>query len=104
MIIDRGCAREENYQFFFKRNFSTLGSIIENTGEWEVDFTQDKTMKTPLAFSKVILNEKYNISDNPVDIISFDNISLETDFAKGMIVKGKNRNPPYFYNGCRSRF
>ena len=46
-------------------------------------------MNKLLGFSKVILNEKYNISDNPVDIISFDNIFIETNIAKGMIVKGK---------------
>ena len=33
--------------------------------------------------------EKYNLSTNPVDIISFNNIFIETDNAKGMICKGK---------------
>ena len=29
------------------------------------------------------------MSDNPVDILSFDNIFLETDIAQGRIFKGK---------------
>ena len=36
-----------------------------------------------------MINDKYIISDSPVDILSFDNISLGTDNAQGMIFKGK---------------
>ena len=31
---------------------------------------------------------KYNNSDYPVDIISFDNIFIETDIALGMLING----------------
>ena len=33
--------------------------------------------------------EEYNLSPNPVDILSFDNIVFECDIAQGMILKGK---------------
>ena len=42
-----------------------------------------------LKFNKTTIYEENNLSPNPVDILSFDNIFLETDIAKGMIVKGK---------------
>ena len=32
---------------------------------------------------------KYNLSPNPVDILSFDNVFLKCDIAQGMIFKGK---------------
>ena len=37
----------------------------------------------------MLLSDEYNLSDKPVDIISFNNIFIECDFAKGMIFKGK---------------
>ena len=33
--------------------------------------------------------ERNNLSSNPVDIISFDNIFIETDIAQGMIFEGR---------------
>ena len=42
-----------------------------------------------LGFNQTILYEEYNLSPNPVDILSFDNIFIETDIAQGMIFKGK---------------
>ena len=36
-----------------------------------------------------MLQEEYNLSDYPVDILSFDNIFLECDIAQGMIFRGK---------------
>ena len=42
-----------------------------------------------LGFNETILYEEYNLSPNPVDILSFDNIFIETDIAKGMIFKRK---------------
>ena len=42
-----------------------------------------------LGFNARTLYEEYNLSSNSVDIISFNNIFIETDIAKGMIFKGK---------------
>ena len=42
-----------------------------------------------LEFNKTTIYEEYNLSPNPVDILSFDNFFIETDIAKGMIFKGK---------------
>ena len=36
-----------------------------------------------------MLYQDYNLSPNLVDILSFDNIFLETDIAKGTIFRGK---------------
>ena len=42
-----------------------------------------------LGFNKTTIYKEYHLSQNPVHIISFDNIFIETDIAKGMIFKGK---------------
>ena len=42
-----------------------------------------------MGFGKITIYEEYNISPNPVDIISFDNIFIETDIAEGMIFRGQ---------------
>ena len=47
------------------------------------------SMKDLLGFHAITLYNEYNLSPNPVDIISFNNIFIETDIAKGMIFKGK---------------
>ena len=49
----------------------------------------DDIIGSLLGFNEIILWEKYNLSPNPVDILSFDNIFIHTDIAKGMIFKGK---------------
>ena len=49
----------------------------------------DDSLKDLLGFHAIILYEEYNLSPNPVDIISFNNIFIETDIARGMIFKGK---------------
>ena len=81
---------EANYPFKIKPNFSTLGSIIEISSQGPiVSFMFDDSIRTLLGFNARTLYEEYNLSPNPVDIILFNNIFIETDFAKGMIFKGK---------------
>ena len=49
----------------------------------------DDSIRDLLGFNARTLYEEYNLSPNPVDIISFNNSFIETDIAKGMIFKGK---------------
>ena len=49
----------------------------------------DDSIRDLLRFNARTLYEEYTSSSNPVDILSFDNIFLETDIAQGMIFKGK---------------
>ena len=35
------------------------------------------------------ISEEVNFSENPVEIINFDNVFIETNIAKGMIINGK---------------
>ena len=46
-------------------------------------------IRNRLGFHETILYKKYNLSTNPVDILSFANNFLEFDFAKGMIFKSR---------------
>ena len=52
----------------------------------------DDSIKNLLGFHAITLYEEYNLSTNPVDILSFDNIFLECDIAQGMIFKGRKSN------------
>ena len=70
--------------FQIKPNFSTLGSIIEKSTQVPVmTFVPDDRIRDLLGFNKATKFEEKNLSPNPVDIISFDIILIETDIAKG---------------------
>ena len=90
IIIDQEYYTETNYPFNIKPNFSTLGSIIEISTQGPViSFVPDDSIGDLLGFNKTTIFEEYNLSPNLVDILSFDNIFIETDIAKGLIFKGK---------------
>ena len=82
IIIDDEHFTSENYPFQIKPNFSTLGSIIEiSNQESAISFRPDDSLGSLLGFNKGTIYEEYNLSDNPVDILSFDNIFIECDIA-----------------------
>ena len=88
IIIDKEFYTIESYPFKIKPNFSTLGSIAEIKPQGPIiGFVFDDSIGSLLGFNETILYEEYNLSPNPVDILSFDNIFLETDIAQGMIFK-----------------
>ena len=90
IIIDDEHFTSENYPFKIKANFSTLGSIIEiSNQESAISFRPDDSIGSLLGFKKRTIYEEYNLSDNPVDIISFDNIFIECDIAQGMLLRGR---------------
>ena len=89
LIIEEGDATESTYPFVIKPNFDNLGSIIEISDGWEIDFTQNETIREVLGFKSKRISNEINNSDYPVDIISFDNIFIETDIALGMLINGK---------------
>ena len=90
ILIDKEHYTEANYPFIITPNFSTLGSIITISSQGPIiDFVFEDSIGTLLGFNETILYEEYNLSPNPVDILSFDNIFIETNIAQGMIFKGK---------------
>ena len=90
IIIDQEHYTETNYPFNIKPNFSTLGSIIQISTQGPIiTFVPDDSIGDLLGFNKTTIFEEYNLSPNPVDILSFDNIFLECNIAKGMIFRGK---------------
>ena len=90
IIIDEEHYTQANYPFNIKPNFSTLGSIIELSTQGPViTFAPDDSIGDVLGFIKFTIFEEYNLSPNPVDILSFGNIFIETDIAQGMIFKGR---------------
>ena len=90
IIIEKNHYNETTYPFRIKPNFSTLGSIVEIlTPGPQISFVSDDSIGSLLGFNKILVWGKYNLSDNPVDILSFDNIFIECNIAHGMIFKGK---------------
>ena len=66
---------------------STQGPIIT--------FAPDDRLGDHLGFNKTTIYEKYNLSTNPVHILSFDTIIIDIDNARG-IYNLLNRN---YYQG-----
>ena len=91
ICINDGHFTESTYPFKIKSNFSTLESIIEIDvrPERQIIFTPNDSIRDLLGFKPKVLVEEYNLSDYPVDILSFDNIFLECNIARGMIFRGK---------------
>ena len=90
IIIDEEHYTESNFPFKIKPIFSTLGSIIEiSTQGVVITFVSDDIIRDFLGFNKITIYEEYNLSQNPVDILSFENIFLKCNIAQGMIFKGK---------------
>ena len=90
IIINEEHFTEANYPFTIKPNFSTLGSMIKISPQRPIiRFMFDDSIRDLLGFNASTLYEEYNLSPNPVDILSFDNFFLETDIAQGVISKGK---------------
>ena len=85
---------ESNYPIEIRPNFSTLGSIIEiDVGIGRtIDFNPDNSLRDLFGFEPKVINKEYNLSDHPVDILSFVNLFVERDIAQGMIFKGRKSN------------
>ena len=90
IIIDEGHFTEDDYPFLIKPNFNTLGSIVEifPTGPL-ISFIPNDSLRDLLGYNPTTLHEEYNQSPKAVDIISFNNIFIETDIAQGMIFQGR---------------
>ena len=92
ILIEDGYCTEENYPFIIKPSCSTLGSIIEvkqNFNGAQFIFTPNESIRDLLGFDSVVIYEKYILSRNPVDILSFGNFFLKCNIAQGMIFQGK---------------
>ena len=75
IIIEKGHYTETNFPFRITSNFSTLGSIVEKlTPRPQISFVFDDSIGNLLGFNEILVWGKYNLSDNPVDILSFNNI------------------------------
>ena len=88
--LKRNFIDEEHYPFTKKLNFSTLGSIIEISPHGPIiSFMFDDSIRDLLGFNARALYEEYTLLNNPVDILSFDNIFNESHIAQGLIFRRK---------------
>ena len=90
IIIEEEHYTEALYPFTIKPSFSTLGSFIEiSIHRPVISFVPDDNIGDLLGFNATTIYEGHNLSLNPVEIISFDNISFECDVAQRMIYRVK---------------
>ena len=89
--IDEGRYSNSSYPFTIKPNFSTLGSIIEISPQGPIiSFIFDDSIRNHSGYHAITLSEESNLSQNPVDMLSFDKNFLECHIAQGMMIfKGK---------------
>ena len=72
IIIEKGYYTESDYPFRISPNFNTLGIIIEILSPGPmISFVFDDSIGDLLGFNNILLWEKYNSSDNQVDIFNF---------------------------------
>ena len=91
IIIDKEYYTESIYPYAIKPYFSTIESIIEISTQGPViTFVPDDSIRDLLGFNKTTIFQEYNLSPNPVDILSFDNIFSESDIAQAMTFRGKS--------------
>ena len=89
-IFDDQHYTESNYSFKIKPTFSKLGSITEIATQGPViTFLPDDSIRDLLGFNKIAIYEEYNLSPNPIDILSFDIFFLECNIAQGIFSKSK---------------
>ena len=90
IFIDNGYCSENENPFTIKPNINPLGSIIEISPQGPIiSCGFNDSNRNLLGFHETILYKVYNLSPNPVDILSFDNIFLEKNIAQGMTFIGK---------------
>ena len=90
IFIDKGHYTEANYPFRIKPIFSTLDSNAEILPKGPIiGFVFDDNIGNLLGFHETISWQEYDLSSIPVDILSFDNVFIECDIARGMTFKDK---------------
>ena len=90
IVVDEEHYNESDYPFHIKPNFSTLGSVIQISPKGPIiSFVFEDSIKKLLGFHETILYKDYNLSPNPVDILSIDNILRKCDTPKGILHKQK---------------
>ena len=93
IIIEEGHYNETICPFTIKPNLSTLESIIEKSTEGaRIIFVTKDSIRDLLGLNATTIKEDYNLSPNPVDVLTLDEIFLECDIAQGMIFKGRRSN------------
>ena len=90
IIIEEEHFTETDYSFQIKPIVSTLGSIIKISSQGPlINVLPIDGIRDLLEFNANTIYEEYNSSPKHVDILSFHNVFIETDIAKGLIYKCK---------------
>ena len=89
-IFDEEQYTEAKNPFTIKPSFSTLGSTTEISPQGPIiSLMFDDSIRDLLGFNARTLYEKFTLSNNTVDILSFDKNFIECDKAQGLIFRSK---------------
>ena len=90
IINDKGHYSENEYPFTIKSTFISIGSVFEISLQGAlISFASVDIIRNLLGFNETIFYKEYIPSPNPVDIISFDDVFIGCDIARGRLFKGK---------------
>ena len=86
IFIEERPFAEKIYPLTSKPRFSKLLSLTEfSRSELLISFMPDHCLRDILCFNADTLYNKFILSPNPVDVLSFGNIFLEFDITQGII-------------------
>ena len=90
IIIEEEHFTEAEYAFTIKPNFLTRRPFIEISEQGPLfSFRTNDSIRNLLGFNATTIYEKYNLSHNPLDILSFAKTLINTDNAQDMIFRSK---------------
>ena len=90
ILEGEGHYTEVNYPLTIKPSFSTLGSIVETFRQEPLfKFLPNDSIRGLLGLNASTIYEDHNLSPNPVDNLSSDNVSLDCDISEGVFFKSK---------------
>ena len=100
---------EANNRSKIRPNFLTLGNNIEissNITGTQIASIPNNSMRYLLVFKPVTIHAEQNLSHYPVDVLTFDDIFLQTDIPQGMIfIRNRSRKNHFFamdvITGCK---
>ena len=76
-----------------------MGSILEFSGqEPMISFFHGEKIQDPWRLDPFVFSEKHSLSPNPIDLISFSVVFLQTDVAQGMIFRSKRTGTLHNFN------
>ena len=90
-------AGNEAYTITISANNNTLRSVLTISTDYKVDFTIGSSIRTVLGFNSQVYSEGRNESENVVNILSVNSISVTNDIIGSSYLNGSTDNIIYSF-------